>query len=582
MTGGRPTPINVAESRAQGSSATSSNLTSPPSTPDDTNNNKLLVAQASLVFCAGLPDAYCAEDGERRLQAYFEQWGQVRAVKIRGKKTTADRPYAFVTFQEPHGAAMALKARHTFKVKPGAEDKGGTAAESSSAGAAGSSSSAAGAGSSSSSPTSAADAQPASSAGQGGTSTAVWQGELDAAAFCAQLVQMLTEGTNGQIPLGQLLQHHQKTFGLKQQLRKPPNGLRALVQSFSEELELVPWADGPNPGEYVVRLATDSNEDRTIWVGTSSKRPHATEANLAAYFKQFGPLHPDKPPRIREAASGDGGAFAFVTFQHGTSARAALYAEHANYKVKPHKDSRWKAGWEARTTTTSAAHPQDELAALAARHSTSPPAVPAAAPAAPAAAAAPPQIVAGAGASPALPAGSWASAAGAASSWDPTQLSEAEIAAQQAALDQFSAGRPGEPSLAANGGSSSSSPIAEAATSTKPSPPPLPEAAQTTAAQTAAPPPADEAAKAAAVKIITIKQIRAVRHLLQKRRASVSIPIGSGSILEYVMQAMPELDRAKVVAAAFGGKAPCKVYRWTELDLAVIMMNLGYFTKPSD
>lgn len=576
MTGGRPTPINVAESRAQGSSATSSNLTSPPSTPDDTNNNK------SLVFCAGLPDAYCAEDGERRLQAYFEQWGQVRAVKIRGKKTTADRPYAFVTFQEPHGAAMALKARHTFKVKPGAEDKGGTAAESSSAGAAGSSSSAAGAGSSSSSPTSAADAQPASSAGQGGTSTAVWQGELDAAAFCAQLVQMLTEGTNGQIPLGQLLQHHQKTFGLKQQLRKPPNGLRALVQSFSEELELVPWADGPNPGEYVVRLATDSNEDRTIWVGTSSKRPHATEANLAAYFKQFGPLHPDKPPRIREAASGDGGAFAFVTFQHGTSARAALYAEHANYKVKPHKDSRWKAGWEARTTTTSAAHPQDELAALAARHSTSPPAVPAAAPAAPAAAAAPPQIVAGAGASSALPAGSWASAAGAASSWDPTQLSEAEIAAQQAALDQFSAGRPGEPSPAANGGSSSSSPIAEAATSTKPSPPPPPEAAQTTAAQTAAPPPADEAAKAAAVKIITIKQIRAVRHLLQKRRASVSIPIGSGSILEYVMQAMPELDRAKVVEAAFGGKAPCKVYRWTELDLAVIMMNLGYFTKPSD
>ena len=91
---------------------------------------------------------------------------------------------------------------------------------------------------------------------------------------------------------------------------------------------------------------------------------------------------------------------------------------------------------------------------------------------------------------------------------------------------------------------------------------------------------AQAAAEAAAAKVITTKQLRAVRLLLQKRGASVSIPIGSGSILEYVMQAMPEFDRHKVVAAAFGGKAPCKVFRWTELDLAVIMMNLGYFTKP--
>ena len=89
-------------------------------------------------------------------------------------------------------------------------------------------------------------------------------------------------------------------------------------------------------------------------------------------------------------------------------------------------------------------------------------------------------------------------------------------------------------------------------------------------AQMAAPP-VDEAARTAPAKVITTKQLRAVRLLLQKRRESVSIPIGSGSILEYVMQAMPELDRAKVVAAAFGGKAPCKVYRWTELDLAVII-----------
>lgn len=100
-------------------------------------------------------------------------------------------------------------------------------------------------------------------------------------------------------------------------------------------------------------------------------------------------------------------------------------------------------------------------------------------------------------------------------------------------------------------------------------------------AQIAAPP-VDEAARTAPAKVITTKQLRAVRLLLQKRRESVSIPIGSGSILEYVMQAMPELDRNKVAAAAFGGKAPCKIFRWTELDLAVIMMNLGYFAKPSD
>ena len=273
--------------------------------------------------------------------------------------------------------------------------------------------------------------------------------------------------------------------------------------------------------------------------------------------------------------------------------------------MKPHKDSRWRAGWEARPTTSGAAHPQDELAALAARHATPPPTVLAAG-----AAAAPltgvplgiahraPPVSTGVPSGP--PAGSWASAAGAASSWDPAQLSEADLAAQQEALNQFSSARPAEPSPAATGGSSSSSLPAETATSTKPSAPPPPpplEATRASAAQTAAPlaeeaeavqvreaaaavAAAQAAAEAAAAKVITTKQLRAVRLLLQKRGAGVSIPIGSGSILEYVMQAMPEFDRHKVVAAAFGGKVPCKVFRWTELDLAVIMMNLGYFTKP--
>ena len=49
----------------------------------------------------------------------------------------------------------------------------------------------------------------------------------------------------------------------------------------------------------------------------------------------------------------------------------------------------------------------------------------------------------------------------------------------------------------------------------------------------------------------------------------------------YVEGAFPEIDKAKVVEAAFGGEINCKVFRWGVADLAALMMKLGYFAGPS-
>ena len=49
----------------------------------------------------------------------------------------------------------------------------------------------------------------------------------------------------------------------------------------------------------------------------------------------------------------------------------------------------------------------------------------------------------------------------------------------------------------------------------------------------------------------------------------------------YVECAFPEIDKAKVVEAAFGGEINCMVFRWGVADLAALMMKLGYFAGPS-
>lgn len=49
----------------------------------------------------------------------------------------------------------------------------------------------------------------------------------------------------------------------------------------------------------------------------------------------------------------------------------------------------------------------------------------------------------------------------------------------------------------------------------------------------------------------------------------------------YVEGAFPEIDKAKVIEAAFGGQINCKVFRWGVADLAALMMKLGYFADPS-
>jgi len=78
---------------------------------------------------------------------------------------------------------------------------------------------------------------------------------------------------------------------------------------------------------------------------------------------------------------------------------------------------------------------------------------------------------------------------------------------------------------------------------------------------------------------ITTAQIQAVKGLIQQR--SIGVPIGQGNLVRYVECAFPEIDKAKVVEAAFGGEINCMVFRWGVADLAALMMKLGYFAGPS-
>ena len=49
----------------------------------------------------------------------------------------------------------------------------------------------------------------------------------------------------------------------------------------------------------------------------------------------------------------------------------------------------------------------------------------------------------------------------------------------------------------------------------------------------------------------------------------------------YVEGTFPEINKAKVIEAAFSGQVGCKVFQWGVADLAALMMKLGYFAGPS-
>ena len=98
----------------------------------------------------------------------------------------------------------------------------------------------------------------------------------DIQTFKKEVVELLAR--SGEIPLGHLINRHQKAYGhttpfrpLHRALHRARSGkqatgyvqpLRALLLSevFSSVVELVPWAAGPNPGEFVVRLTTPSSQ----------------------------------------------------------------------------------------------------------------------------------------------------------------------------------------------------------------------------------------------------------------------------------------------------------------------------------
>jgi len=84
-------------------------------------------------------------------------------------------------------------------------------------------------------------------------------------------------------------------------------------------------------------------------------------------------------------------------------------------------------------------------------------------------------------------------------------------------------------------------------------------------------------------RAVTLVQPRVVA---ARRAAGSSLALAAAdrcarSRRRYVEGAFPEIDKAKVVEAAFGGEINCKVFRWGVADLAALMMKLGYFAGPS-
>lgn len=80
-------------------------------------------------------------------------------------------------------------------------------------------------------------------------------------------------------------------------------------------------------------------------------------------------------------------------------------------------------------------------------------------------------------------------------------------------------------------------------------------------------------------QVITTAQIQAVKGLIMQR--CIDVPIGHGNLVKYVEGTFPEINKAKVIEAAFSGQVGCKVFQWGVADLAALMMKLGYFAGPS-
>ena len=94
---------------------------------------------------------------------------------------------------------------------------------------------------------------------------------IDTQTFKREVVELLAR--SGEIPLGQLTYKHQKAYGYKTQFRPPASGLRAFLLSgaFSSDVEVVPWADSPNPGEFVARITAATATASGAATGTAAK-----------------------------------------------------------------------------------------------------------------------------------------------------------------------------------------------------------------------------------------------------------------------------------------------------------------------
>ena len=98
----------------------------------------------------------------------------------------------------------------------------------------------------------------------------------DLQTFKKEVVELLGRSGYGGIPLGQLLDRHRAAYHRKtqfdfraayrqenQRTGSLISSLRVLLLSevFASEVELVPWTDGPNPGEYIAQLKRSHQQE---------------------------------------------------------------------------------------------------------------------------------------------------------------------------------------------------------------------------------------------------------------------------------------------------------------------------------
>ena len=98
----------------------------------------------------------------------------------------------------------------------------------------------------------------------------------DLRTFTKEVVELIGRSGYGGIPLGQLLDRHRAAYHRKtqfdfraayrqenQRTGSHISSLRALLLSevFASEVELVPWTDGPNPGEYIAQLKRSHQQE---------------------------------------------------------------------------------------------------------------------------------------------------------------------------------------------------------------------------------------------------------------------------------------------------------------------------------